>query len=112
MRWATREYVRTEQARRRSVWHRWFAWYPVVVRVEGEFDHWAWFEHLERKWSLGHYGDRKGHWRYRHPLVHVEQTDSRLAPDDSDDVTRDGSEGRVPHDLNGHDTRSGESRLH
>ena len=69
MRWATRQHVRTEQAKRRSVWHRWFAWYPVVVSVEGEFDHWAWFEHLERKWSVGGYGDQKGRWKYRHPVV-------------------------------------------
>jgi len=67
MRWVTREYVRTEQARRRSVWHRWFAWHPVIVSVEEEFDHWVWFERLERKWSLGKYGG--GHWRYRHPVV-------------------------------------------
>jgi hypothetical protein len=32
---------------------RWFAWYPVVVSVEQEFDHWVWLEHLERKWSQG-----------------------------------------------------------
>ena len=65
-----------------SVWHRWFAWYPVVVSVEDELDHWVWLEHLERKWSLSRYGD-KGCWRYRHPVVdaergnlHAEQTDS------------------------------------
>jgi len=74
MRWVTREYVRTEQARRRSVWHRWFAWHPVIVRVEEEFDHWVWFERLERKWSLSKYG--KGHWRYRHPRAHPEQFDA------------------------------------
>ena len=64
-RWVTREYIRTEQARRRSVWHRWFAWHPVVVKVHDEFDHWVWFECLERKWSIGKYGG--GLWRYRHP---------------------------------------------
>jgi hypothetical protein len=69
MRWVTREHVRTEQARKRSVWHRWFAWYPVVVSVEAELDRWVWSEHLERKWSLGRYGNQKGHWRYRHPVV-------------------------------------------
>jgi len=72
MRWVTREYVRTEQASRRSVWHRWFAWYPVVVRAHDEFDHWVWFERLERKWSIGKYGG--GHWRYRHPRAHREQS--------------------------------------
>ena len=82
VRWATRQHVRTEQAKRRSVWHRWFAWYPVVVSVEGEFDHWVWLEHLERKWSVGGYGDQKGRWRYRHPVIDAEQYD---------DVTGDGS---------------------
>jgi hypothetical protein len=71
MRWVTREYVRTEQARRRSVWHRWFAWHPVVVKVHDEFDHWVWFECLERKWSIGKYGG--GLWRYRHPRARPEQ---------------------------------------
>ena len=75
MRWVTREYVRTVQAKRRSVWHRWFAWYPVIVSVEEESDHWVWLETLERKWSLGRYADRKGHWRYRHPVVPAKQPD-------------------------------------
>jgi hypothetical protein len=75
MRWATRQHVRTEQAKRRSVWHRWFAWYPVVVGVEGEFDHWIWFEDLERKWSVGGYGDQKGRWKYRHPMVRAERAE-------------------------------------
>jgi hypothetical protein len=34
MRWVTREYVRTEQARRRSVWHRWFI--SAAVKLGGE----------------------------------------------------------------------------
>jgi hypothetical protein len=110
MRWVTREYVRTEQARRRSVWHRWFAWYPVVVSVEGGVDHWVWFERLERKWSVGGYGDQKGHWRYRHLVVDAER--ANLQAEQYDDVTRDGSEGRVPPDLGGHQNRPGESRLH
>jgi hypothetical protein len=75
-------------------WHHWFAWYPVVVRVDDELRHWVWFEHLERKWSLGEY---KGHWQYRDPVeradLYAEQTDSRFA---RDDVARDGPEGRHP----------------
>jgi len=87
MRWTTREHVRTEQAKRRSVWHRWFAWHPVLVSVGEEFACWVWLETLERKWSIGRYGDRKGHWRYRHPAVHVEHPDvirdgSYIVPDD------------------------------
>jgi hypothetical protein len=71
MRWATRQHVLTSHARRRSVWHRWFAWYPVVVSGEEEFDHWVWFERLERKWSIGRYGAQ--FWRYRHPKAYPEQ---------------------------------------
>jgi len=74
MRWPTRQRVLTAQARKRSIWHRWFAWYPVVVSVEEQLDHWVWFEHLERKWSLGRYGD-KGRWKYRHPMVGGKQSD-------------------------------------
>jgi hypothetical protein len=43
----------------------------VIVSVEEEFDHWVWFERLERKWSLGKYGG--GQWRYRHPRAHQGQ---------------------------------------
>jgi hypothetical protein len=43
----------------------------VVVRAHDELEHWAWFERLERKWSIGKYGG--GHWRYRHPRAHPEQ---------------------------------------
>jgi hypothetical protein len=72
MRWATRQHVLTSRARRHSLWHYWFAWYPVVVTVEDEFDHWVWFERLERKWQLSKYGG-KGRWKYRHPVAHPEQ---------------------------------------
>ena len=73
MRWATRQHVLTSQAQRHSLWHHWFAWYPVVVKVDDELDNWVWFEHLERKWSISKYGS-KGHWRYRHPIAHPEQS--------------------------------------
>jgi hypothetical protein len=73
-------------------------------------DHWVWFERLERKWSVGGYGDQKGHWRYRHLVVDAER--ANLQAEQYDDVTRDGSEGRVPPDLGGHQNRPGESRLH
>jgi hypothetical protein len=89
MRWVTREHVRTEQARRRSLWHRWFAWYPVVVSVEGEFDHRVWLEHLERKWSVGRYRNH-GHWRYRYPVIHAEHYAEQY------DVAGDEPEGRHP----------------
>jgi hypothetical protein len=98
MRWATRQHVLTSKAKRRSLWHRWFAWYPVVVKADDELDTRVWLEHLERKWSVGGYGDQKGHWRYRHPVVDAER--ANLQAEQYNDVTRDGSEGR------------GESRLH
>jgi hypothetical protein len=73
MRWATRQHVLTSRARRRSLWHHWFAWYPVVVNVDDELDHWVWFERPERKWSISKYGGR-GRWRYRHPMAQSEQS--------------------------------------
>ena len=45
----------------------------MVVKVDDELDHWVWFEHLERKWSISKYGS-KGNWRYRHPIAHPEQS--------------------------------------
>jgi hypothetical protein len=52
MRWATRQHVLTSQARRHSLWHHWFAWYPVAVKVDDELDHWVWFERLEENGPL------------------------------------------------------------
>jgi hypothetical protein len=102
MRWVTREYARTVRAKRRSAWHRWFAWYPVVVRFDKEFERRVWLERLERKWSVGRYGDQKGHWRYRHPVFHPEQHD----------LDSDGPE-LVPPAHSGDEARPGEnSRLH
>ena len=102
MRWPTREYVLTSRAKQRSLWHRWLAWYPVIVSVKDEFDHWVWLERLERKWSVGHYGDQKGHWRYRHPVFHPEQYD----------LDSDGPE-LVPPAHGGDEARPGEnSKLH
>jgi hypothetical protein len=48
----------------------------VIVNVveEEEFDHWVWFERLERKWSFGKYGG--GLWRYRHPKTYPEQSNA------------------------------------
>jgi hypothetical protein len=46
------------------MWHRWFAWRPIVMKIEGELDHWVWFEYVQRKWSHSRYGD-KSYWKYR-----------------------------------------------
>jgi hypothetical protein len=43
----------------------------VIVSVEDEFDHWIWFETLQRKWSYGRYGRQIGHWRYRYPVAYA-----------------------------------------
>jgi hypothetical protein len=32
-------------------WHRWFAWYPVVVARDSGLACWAWLEFVERKTS-------------------------------------------------------------
>src|ERR1700745_2118381 len=34
-------------------WHRWFAWYPVVIARDNERAYWAWLQFVERKthWS-------------------------------------------------------------
>ena len=39
-------------------WHRWFAWYPVVVD-----DQWTWLETVEQRWD---YNDYYSWWKYRH----------------------------------------------
>ena len=73
MRWATRQHVLTSKARRRSLWHHWFAWHPVVVTADDELENWVWLERVERKWSIGKYGG-KGRWKYRLLMVHPEQS--------------------------------------
>jgi hypothetical protein len=44
-------------------WHRWFAWYPVVVARDSGLAYWAWLEFVERRtgrsrstgeWILGY----------------------------------------------------------
>jgi hypothetical protein len=45
-------------------WHRWFAWYPVVVARNNELASWAWLQFVERK---THWSRSMGQWilRYR-----------------------------------------------
>jgi hypothetical protein len=46
-------------------WHRWFAWYPVPLVIDGKL-HYAWLHTVERKWGTSTYsGTIK--WRYRLP---------------------------------------------
>ncbi len=47
-----------------SEWHRWFAWHPVVIAIEGRSEYWVWLEIVERKWGRSRYSG-KGKWRYR-----------------------------------------------
>lgn len=50
-------------------WHRWFAWYPVVVWNEKkERDYYVWLETVERMGCP----DIKHHWWYRFPEVEEE----------------------------------------
>ena len=54
MKWPTLRHTRAMRVARaqrvrhltRSEWHRWFAWYPITVRVDGEY--WIWLEFIER----------------------------------------------------------------
>ena len=44
-------------------WHRWFAWHPVPIVIDGRL-HYAWLQSVERKWGSSRYsGTIK--WRYR-----------------------------------------------
>ena len=71
MRWATRQLVQMSQAQRHSLWHHWFAWYPVVVRAHDELEHWVWFERLERKCSIWQIWRRPlVAWITREPIIH------------------------------------------
>src|SRR6187551_857681 len=68
MEWASRSRKRQMRFQKRQVmnanWHRWFAWYPVMISIEGKTDYWAWLEYIERKWKTGAYTG-EGQWRYR-----------------------------------------------
>ena len=48
----------------REEWHRWFAWYPVIITRVGDPQFRAWLKFVERKWSPGTYTGA-GKWRYR-----------------------------------------------
>ena len=68
MEWASRSHKRQMRFQKRQVmnsnWHRWFAWHPVMIAIEGKTDYWAWLEYIDRKWKTGAYtGERQ--WRYR-----------------------------------------------
>ena len=44
-------------------WHRWFAWHPAPIVIDGRL-HYAWLQSVERKWGSSRYsGTIK--WRYR-----------------------------------------------
>jgi len=49
-------------------WHRWFAWYPVVVGRGDELVYWAWLQFVERK---THWSRTMGEWISRYRLVQV-----------------------------------------
>jgi len=49
-------------------WHRWFAWYPVVVARDDELAFWAWLQFVERK---THRSRSTGEWILRYRSVQV-----------------------------------------
>jgi hypothetical protein len=60
-------------------WHRWFAWYPVVVARDDELAHWAWLQFVEQKtqWSRS-----TGEWivRYRECRPPLPSGEQRIGP--------------------------------
>ena len=51
------------RAESQSEWHRWFAWYPVLVTTKGKRTRF-WLRHVARKLNTSRStGERK--WRYR-----------------------------------------------
>jgi hypothetical protein len=57
--------LRTQRPLPQLEWHRWFAWHPVPLVIDGKL-HYAWLQTVERKWGTSRYsGTIK--WRYRIP---------------------------------------------
>ena len=60
MRWKSYSSAR---AGRKKQWHKWFAWYPVVIFKEYPgyivCRHYAWLEQVERKGTYSY-----GYWNY------------------------------------------------
>jgi hypothetical protein len=81
MKFLARSHTRLQRPASLLKWHHWFAWYPVVVRVNDELKHWVWLERLERKWSISKNGDQ--FWRYRDPVAHLEQSYADTPEDES-----------------------------
>jgi len=63
MKWVTRRHASDQREAAQSEWHRWFAWYPVVIMIEGG-EYRVWLEYIERKLGAGRYTG-KLKWRYR-----------------------------------------------
>jgi hypothetical protein len=47
-------------------WEGWFAWYPVIIAIDGRLAYWAWMEFVERKWTLGGYIHK---WSLRYQVI-------------------------------------------
>lgn len=47
MKWKTETW--SKKVARKEEWHKWFAWYPVSVKVEDGEIQWAWFESIYRR---------------------------------------------------------------
>ena len=57
-----------------SEWHRWFAWYPVVLARDSGLGYWAWLEFIERKTSSSR---STGEWIRRYRPVQVPEVVTR-----------------------------------
>lgn len=49
-------------------WHRWFAWYPVIVKRSVQADLWVWLEWVERRQAADwDETPARFFWQYRLP---------------------------------------------
>jgi len=72
-------------------WHRWYAWYPVVVARDNELAYWAWLQFVERKTKRS---KSTGEWvlRYRSASRRAQ----RAAHERRTDRQNSGSAGTIP----------------
>ena len=75
MEWVNGE-TKTSKDKRKESWHKWFAWYPVIIgsiQIDGKERYIkAWLQYVSR---LGRYGNFSGRWyfTYRSPDKTIEE---------------------------------------
>lgn len=69
MKWVT-GYTIERKNELKQQWHRWFAWYPVVVgeTVLGRKIK-IWLEYVERMGSISYDWDGNNYWRYEYRTI-------------------------------------------